>query len=133
MIDHDVMWFDVSVNDALRVAEVETLQNFIDVVFDVKVSERSVQFPKVLVASVHILHDQCGCFGRRISHHVEQTDYVDTSSQGFQNFDLSSDLGLLDRFENFDDHSVIVFSVDSLIYFRVLSTSQFLDDLVSFL
>ena len=117
MIDHDVMWFDVSMDDALRVAEVETLQNFIDVVFDVKVSERSVQFPKVLVASVHILHDQCGCFGRRISHYVEQTDDVNTSSEGLQNFDLSSDLGLLDRFKDFDDDPVIVLSVDSLIDF----------------
>jgi hypothetical protein len=47
-----------------------------------------------------------------------------------ENFYLSSNLCLLDWLEDFDDDLLIICGVDSFIYFRILSSSDFLDDLV---
>lgn len=56
MIDHNVMRFDVSVHDALAVAEVESLEKLKDVVTDINVVELGVEAAEVCV--VHVLEDE---------------------------------------------------------------------------
>ena len=56
MIDHNVMRFYVSVHDALAVAVVERLEEFVDVVAHIDVVELGVEAPEVGV--VDVLKDQ---------------------------------------------------------------------------
>ena len=56
MIDHNVMRFDVSVHDALAVAEIESLEKLEDVVANINVVEFGVEAAEVCV--VHILENE---------------------------------------------------------------------------
>lgn len=56
MIDHNVMRFDVSVHDALAVAEIESFEKLEDVVAYINVVELGVEAPEVRV--VHVLEDE---------------------------------------------------------------------------
>lgn len=56
MIDHNVMRLDVSVHDALAVAEIQCLEELVDVVAHIKVVKLGVQASEVGV--VHIFEDE---------------------------------------------------------------------------
>ena len=62
VVDHDVMRFDVSMHDALRVAKIKRLQNLENVVPDVEVIECRVQLSEVSITCVDELCD----YGRRL-------------------------------------------------------------------
>ena len=57
MIYHNIMGLHVSVNYALRVAEIQRLQNFVHIESDIKVSELFVKSTEVVLPCLHILHD----------------------------------------------------------------------------
>ena len=95
VVDHDVVGLHVTMGDALRVAVVESAEDLEDVVADVEVREGLIQGAEVYIAGVHVLHDQRGCLGHRVTNHVDQVDDVDTTLEGLQDLDLTSDLGLL--------------------------------------
>lgn len=130
MIDHNVVRLHISVHDSLGMTEIKGLQDLEHVVSDVKVCETLVKFSEVSLTRVDELCDDGGCLGQWVSDNVDQVNNVGASLQSLQNLDLSSDLVLLHWFENFDDDSLIVLSVDALVDFRVLSTTNLLDDLV---
>lgn len=88
------MRFDVTMHDAFRVAEVESFEHLVNVVANVKVRESFVQRAEIHVTRVHELHDQSRRLCHRITHHIQQVNYVDTVSQRLQNFNFSSDFGL---------------------------------------
>lgn len=96
VVDHNVVGLHIPVNHALRVAVVQRLQHFVDVVADVKIRERLVQRAEIHITRVHELHDECGRLGHRVPHHINQVDDVDATLQRLQDFDLSPDLRLLD-------------------------------------
>ena len=56
MIDHNVMRLDVSVHDAFAVAEVQRLEQLVDVEPNVEVVELGVEAPEIDV--VDILEDE---------------------------------------------------------------------------
>lgn len=87
------MRFDVTMHDAFRVAEVESFEHLINVVANVKVRESFVQRAEIHVTRVHKLHNQCRGLRHRITHHIQQVNYVDTVFQRLQNFNFSSDFG----------------------------------------
>jgi len=133
VVNHDIVWLHISVHDALAVAVVQGLQYLVNVESDVQVREALVQSPEVDVTCVNVLHDQGRRLGHWVSDHVDEVDDVDSSSEGLQDLDFSSDLGLLDWLQNLDDDSFVVQSVDALVYLGVLASSDLLYDLVIFL
>ena len=71
------MGFDVAMHYTLRMAKVERLQHFEDVVPNIKVAERFVKSAEVYIASVYKLHDQGRCFSHRVTNHIKKVDDVD--------------------------------------------------------
>ena len=65
VVDHHVVRLDVAVHDAVRVAELERLEQLENVVPDVEVGERRVQHLEVGV--VHVLEDERRRLRRRRS------------------------------------------------------------------
>lgn len=130
VVDHDIVRLDVSVHDSLAVAVVQGSQNFEDVVSDVEICEALVESSEIDISSVHVLHDKCGSFRHRVSHYVQQVYDVDSVLQCLEYLDLTSYLGLLDRFQDFYDNALVVKSIDSFVDFGVLSSANLLDDLV---
>lgn len=55
MVDHNVMRLHIAVHNTLAVTEVESLEEFVDVISNVEVAELGVQAPEVRV--VDILED----------------------------------------------------------------------------
>ena len=133
VVDHDVVGLYISVHDAFGVAEVKGLQHFVNVEANVLARERFVQSAEIYIASIHVLHDERRCLGHGISNNVHQVDDIDSTSKGLQDLNFSADLGLLDRLQNFDDDPLVVKRVDALVDLRVLSTTNFLNDLIVFL
>ena len=61
MVDHNIVWFDVPVHDAHAVAVVQGLEELVQVVPDVIVSQGLIQLLEISV--VHVLKDQGGGSG----------------------------------------------------------------------
>lgn len=130
VVNHDVVGLHISVGDALRVAVVERAKHLKDIVSDIEICEALVESAEVDIAGVNILHDKRGRFGHWIADDVNQVDDVDTALESLQNFDLTSDLGLLHRLEDLDNDALTIGRVDSLVDLRVLASSDFLDNFV---
>jgi hypothetical protein len=124
------MGLNVSVSDSLRVRVVKSAKNFKDVESDIKVSERLVKSAEIYVSRVHILHDEGGSFGHRVSDDIEQVDNVYSIFESLQNLDLSADLSLLNRLQDLYDDTFVVQGVDTLVNLRVLSSANLLDDFI---
>ena len=116
MIDHDVVGLHITVGDALRMAEVESTEDFENVVAYVEVIEILVQCTEVNITGVYILHDESRSLGHGIPHDIDQVDNVHAALQGLQDLDLTSDLGLLDWLEDLDDYALASGSVDTLVH-----------------
>ena len=130
MINHDVVWLDISVHDASAVTEVECLEHLVDVVSNVIVSEALVECPEVDITSVNVLHDESWCLSHWVSDDINEIDDIHSTLQSLEDLDFSSNLSLLNWLQDLDDNSLIVGGVDTLIDLRVLSSSNLLDDLV---
>ena len=133
MVDHDVVRLHVSVRDALRVAKVQRLQNLEDVVLYIEIIEVLVQSAEIYIASIDIFHDKCGCFGHGITHNINQVDNVDSALESLENLDLPSDFCLLHWLQDLDDNTLASSSIYALIHLRILSATDFLNNLVVFL
>ena len=79
MIDHDVVWLDVSVGNTLRVAEIQGTEHLEDVVPNVEIGETLVQCAEVNITSVDVLHNQSGCLSHWVTHNIDQVDDIKTS------------------------------------------------------
>lgn len=121
MIDHDIMRLDISVHDALAVAEVQGLQQLKDVEANIVVGKPRVEGAEVGV--VDIFKDQTRRFALTVPDHIQQGHHVGAACQVLQDLDLSLDLLLLDRLEDLDDTFLVVDDVDTFEDFRVLSTA----------
>ena len=95
VVNHDVVRLHISVHNTLRVTEVKGLEDLVHVVSDIEISETLVKSSEVNITCVDVLHDQGRGLGHRVSDNIDQVNDVDASSQSLKNFDLSSDLGLL--------------------------------------
>ncbi len=96
VIDHNVVRLHISVHDAFRVAVVESLEDFEHVVANVKIVETLVKLAEISVACVHELSDNGRRLGQGISDNIDHVDNVSSMLECLQDFDLSSDLVLLD-------------------------------------
>ena len=117
MVDHDVVRLDISVHDTLRVAEIERFENLKHVKANVEVVEALIQLAEVSIARVNKLSDDRRRLGQGVSHHIDQVDDIRAASERLQNFDLSSNLVLLDRLKYFDDDSLIRLRIDAFVHF----------------
>ena len=117
MVDHDVMRLDIAVHNALRVAEIERFENLKHVEANVEVIEALIQLAEVRIARVDKLSDDRRRLGQGVPHHIDQVDDIRAASERLQNFDLSSNLVLLDRLEYFDDDSLIRLCIDAFVHF----------------
>ena len=71
MVNHDVMWLDISVHDTLGMAEIKGLQDLVHVVSNVEISEGLVQFSEVSLIRVDELSDNGGCLGQWVSNNID--------------------------------------------------------------
>ena len=148
VVNHDVVGLNITMHDALGVAVVKRLKDLEHVVADVEVVEALVEFAEIGVARVNELGDNGRSLGERIARDADHIDDVGAALQGLQDLELPTDLLLLDCMkkegehsgnlvkqarltwlQNLDDDSLVVLRVDSLIHFRVLSTTNLLNDL----
>jgi len=95
VVNHNVVGLHISVHNTLRVAEVESLEHFKDVVANIKIGEGLVESAEVHITRVHELHDEGGGLGHWVSDDVEEVNNVDSVFEGLQNFDLSPNFGFL--------------------------------------
>lgn len=87
MIDHNVMRLHIAVHDALAVAIVECLEEFVDVVADIDVDELGVEGAEIGV--VDVFEDERGRLALSVSHDIEKGNNVRPASQVLQDFDLA--------------------------------------------
>jgi len=130
MVDHDVVGFHITMHDTTGVAVVKRLQDLEHVETDVEVGEALVEGAEIVITSLDVLHDQSRRFGQRIPDHIDQVNDVDATANGLQDLNLTSDLRLLDRLQNFNDNRLVVLCVDPGVHLRVLTTTDLLDYLV---
>mmetsp|Transcript_39283 Transcript_39283/g.99006 ORF Transcript_39283/g.99006 Transcript_39283/m.99006 type:complete len:296 (+) Transcript_39283:247-1134(+) len=128
MIDHHVVWFHITMHDAIRVAKVQRLQQFIGVVAHVKVCEGGVEDLKVDV--VHILKDQTVRLGLGITDNIVQSNDVGATAEIHENFDFTFDLLLAHWLQNLDHTLFVGDGVHTLEYLTVFSTSHLAYNLV---
>lgn len=121
MINHYVMGFHISMHDSLAVAEVQSLQEFIDIKADVEIGETRVQGSKVRV--VDIFEDQARRLALVVAHHIQQGHDVGSTCQVLENLDFTLDLLLFDGLEHLDDTLLVIDDIDALKHFRVLATT----------
>jgi hypothetical protein len=112
------------------VAVVESFEDLEHVEANVEVVEALVQFAEISVARVNELGDDGRRLGKRVSDNINEFDNVDTVLEGLENLDLATDLVFLHGLQDFDDNALIVQSVDSFVHFRVLASTDLLDDLI---
>ena len=96
VVNHDVVRLDISVHDALAVAEIEGLEDLIHIEANVEIVEALVKLAEVSVTGVDELGDNGGRLRQWVSHDVNQLNDVDAAFKVLQNLDLSPDLVLLD-------------------------------------
>ena len=120
VVDHNVVRLDISVHNALAVAEIESLQQLKNVVPDIVVDESRIQRPEVCV--VDVLEDQAGRFALAVTYHVQQCDDVGPARKVLEDFDLSLYFLLLDRFEDLDDTLLVVGDINALEHLRVFAS-----------
>jgi len=130
VINHNVVRLHISVHDAFRVAVVESLQDFKHVVANVKIVETLIKLAEISVACVHELSDNSRRLGQGISDNIDHVDNVSSMLECLQDFDLSSDLVLLDWFQDLNDNSLVGLRVNAFVDFGVLASSDLLDNLV---
>lgn len=68
VINHDVMWLDIAVHDALAVAEIKCLEQLVHVVADVIILEPRIQRPEVGI--INALKYEAGRLALAISDHI---------------------------------------------------------------
>ena len=96
MVNHDVMRLHIAVHDALRVTVIEGLQDLEHVVANVEVIEALVKFAEVGITRVNKLGDDCRCLRQWITNDIKHVNDINATLERLQNFDLTSDLVLLD-------------------------------------
>lgn len=115
MIDHDVVRLNIAMHDALRVAKVKSFKNLKHIVPNVKVIEALIELAEVSITRVNKLSDNGRGLRQGVSHHINQVNDVYTTFKCLQNLNLTSDLVLLDRLEDFDNDSLIGLRVNALV------------------
>lgn len=106
------MRLDISVHDSFRVAEIQRLQELVDVKPHVEILELRVQRPEISV--IDVLEYQTRCLALAVSYNIEKRDYVRSTTEVLQDLDLSLYLLLLNRLQDFDDAFLVVYDVDAL-------------------
>jgi hypothetical protein len=119
MVNHDVVGLYISMHDAFAVAEIQSLQKLIHVKAHIVVGETRVQGPKIGV--VDVFENQTRRLALAVTDHIQQSYHIGTTRQILEDFDLTLDLLLLDRFEDLDDTLLVVDDIDALEHFGVLS------------
>ena len=131
VVDHDIMWFDITVHDTVGMAIVQSLEQLEDIETNIEVRESRVKDLEVCV--VDMLEDERGSLGLRIAYHVEQLDDVCSPAHVLQDLNFSFDLLLFDGLEDFDDTLGVVDGVDALEDLRVLAAADLSNYFVLFL
>ena len=96
MIDHDVVRLHIAMHDALRMAEVEGLQDLKHVVADVEVVEALIKLTEIRITSINELSDNGRGLRKRITYNVNELNDVDTALQGLEDLNLATNLVFLD-------------------------------------
>lgn len=96
VVNHDVMRLDIAVHDSLRMAVIKGLQDFEHVITNIKVVEALVKFAEVSITGINKFSDDCRCLRQWIAYYIKHVNNVDATLESLQNFDLTSDLVLLD-------------------------------------
>lgn len=117
MIDHNIVWLDIPVHNALAVTEIQRLQKLINVETDIIIGKARVQGAEVCV--IHVFENQTWSLALAITDDIEQGHYIRTPRQVLKNLDLTLDLLLLDGFKDLDDTFLVVDNVDTFKHFRV--------------
>lgn len=128
VVDHDVVWLDVSMDDSLAVTVIEGLQHFVHVEANVKVCEGGEKLFEVDV--VDVLKYEAGSLALRVSHNVNQLYDVHSAIQVLQDLDFPFDLLLFDWLENFDADGLVVCHINSFVDIAVFSSPYFSDDFI---
>lgn len=119
MVNHNIVWLNITVHDSLTVTEVQRFQEFVNIEADVVVGEPGVQRAEIRV--VHVFKNQTRRFALAIANDIKQGYHVGTTRQILKNLDLTLNLLLLDRLEDLDDTLLIVDYIDALEHFGVFS------------
>lgn len=119
MVNHNIVWLNITVHDSLAVTEVQRLQEFVNIEADVVVGEPGIQRAEVRV--VHVFKNQTRCFALAIANDIKQGYHVGTTRQVLKNLDLTLNLLLLDRLEDLDDTLLVVDDIDALEHFGIFS------------
>lgn len=95
MVYHNIVWLDVSMHDAFRMAEIESLEQLKNIESHVVIEKARVECTEVRV--VHILKHQARSFALTVANYIEERHDVRSTSQILQDFNLSLDLLLFHR------------------------------------
>ena len=76
MVNHDVVRLDITVHDALRVAEIKRFQDFVHIEANVEVVETLVQLAEIRVTRIDELRNNRRCLGQWVPHDVDQLNDV---------------------------------------------------------
>ena len=106
VVDHNIMRLDVSVHYALRMAEIERLQQLENIESHIVIEKARIEGPEVGV--IHILKHQTRGFALTVANDVEQGHNVRSTSQILQNLDLSLNLLLFHGFQHLDNAFLVV-------------------------
>lgn len=128
MVDHHIVWLDVSMHDAVGVAKVKSLEQFEEIVPDVVVAESGVQGLEVCV--VNVLKNERRSLRHRVSNNIKKLDDILAAAQILQDLYLSLDLLLLHGLQYLHHALRVVHNIDSCKNFTVLSTANFATNFV---
>ena len=71
------MWLHIAMHDSFAVAEIQSFEQFVNVIADIIIDEARVQSPEVGI--VDILENETRCFALTIANHVQQRNNVGSS------------------------------------------------------